>query len=87
MLTFGFLSKLFGKGEATQGKTGVVAKKGSDVVRTPFECPACKRTIAKFTPDQGLAVCKCGKRWAILDYEPKPLPKEVEIDSSILRVS
>ena len=87
MLTCGFLSKLFGKGGTATGKSGVKTKPGSDVVRTPLECPACKREIAKFTPDQGLALCRCGKRWAILDYEPKPLPDDIEMDTAGLRVS
>ena len=85
MLTFGFLSKLFGKDKGTAGKTGVKTKPGSDMVRTPLECPACKHVIAKFTPDQGIALCKCGKRFAILDYEPRPLPADAKIDTQGLK--
>jgi len=80
MCILGFLSRLFGKKQAWAGKTGVKMKPGTDVVQTPLVCPACKREIAKFTPDQGIAVCKCGKGYAILDYEPKPLPKEAKLD-------
>ena len=76
MVMLGLLSRLFGKKKAPPSETGVKMKPGTDLVQTPLMCPACKRQIAKFTPDRGLAACKCGAQWAILDYECKPMPTD-----------
>lgn len=75
MMVLGLLSRLFGKKKAVVEEAGVRMKPGTDVVQTPLMCPACKRQIATFTPDRGLAACECGAQWAILDYECKPMPK------------
>ena len=80
MLTLGFLSRLFGRRKADELTPGVRGKAGTDVVRTPLICPECKRQIAGSTPDTGIAVCECGGRFLIRNFEPRPLPKDVDVD-------
>ncbi len=77
-MTLGFLGRLFGRKKAIDA--GVRMKRGTDLVRTPLVCAECKRPIANFTPDRGVAVCTCGKRWAIVNYELQPLPKGFKIE-------
>ncbi len=81
MATLGFLGRLFGKKKAA-GRPGVKMKPGTDVVHTPLRCPACSREIARVTPDQGIATCQCGKSFAILNYEPKPIPPDFKLDGA-----
>ena len=84
MWTLGFLSRLFGRKKEAAGTvpTGVKMKPGTDIVQTPLRCPACSRQVAKFTPDKGIARCQCGKQFAIIDFEVKPLPKDMTLDGT-----
>ena len=81
MVVLGWLGKLFGRKTAA-GPVGVKMKRGTDVVQTPLICPSCRREIATFTPDKGIATCKCGSSYAIIDYEPRPLPNDLKLDDS-----
>jgi len=56
-------------------------KPGTDLVRMPLLCTECKHQIANFIPDQGIAICECGKRFVIMNYELKPMPKGYKFDA------
>lgn len=83
MMALGFLSRLFGKGKAASATPGLRVRPGTDRVSAPLRCPACSRQVAKYTPEKGIFVCECGGRFAILNYEAKPLPKDVDIDDAM----